>query len=270
MQRTFLINFVVLVIGVSFAAYADIAKSDKSSDEKCELNAFTAKIVDIFPHSRDNFTQGFAYESGVIYESTGLLGHSAVQLYGLDRPVKLLKRALPYQYFGEGLTIVDDKLVQLTYKSATGFVYEKATLNPIRRFNYKGEGWGLAYNGKDLIMSDGSNVLQYLDPKSFRLRSQVEVRRCGKALNNINELEFIKGSIYANIWQSNYIVIIDPASGEVTGEIDLNQITDRYTDDTSVDVLNGIAWDPDNDRMFITGKNWPHLYQIELVERAKP
>lgn len=231
----------------------------------CNIDKFGVKIAATYPHLKENFTQGLAYESGILYESTGLFGRSTVQTYSFDSPVKPQRNSLAPGYFGEGLAIAGDNIVQLTYRSGIAFVYDKSTLKSVGSFSYKGEGWGLTYNGKELVMSDGSHVLRFYDPEKFVLLRNLQVTRCGRPVGMLNELEYIEGRIYANVWQTDDIVMIDPHSGAIVGEIDLSSIAVRYKDDSSIDVLNGIAWDADNKRLFVTGKFWPHLYQVELV-----
>lgn len=258
-----------LIVNIYFSMFASAASSADNSDQKCDVSHYIADIEAVYPHDKSNFTQGLSYQSGMLYESTGLYGRSSIIRYGLDRPVKPIQRKMAPQFFGEGMAIVDNKLVQLTYKKGIGFVYDKKTLQQIDTFQYNGEGWGLAYDGRYLIMSDGTPVLRYLDAEKFGVVRELEVKRCEKPLHNLNELEFIDGRIFANIWRSQWIAVIDPASGNVVSEVDLNAIAARYRSDPAVDVLNGIAWDQDNKRLFITGKLWPHLYQITLKETVK-
>jgi glutamine cyclotransferase len=261
------VKITVLII-ISAASCLLFSKVEASTDslKSCNIRRFTARIVNTYPHARRDFTQGLVYESGIIYESTGLYGHSAVKYYGLDKPAKLVQKPLSARYFGEGLTIAGDYLVQLTYKSGRGFVYRKDTLKKVNEFQYSGEGWGLAYDGVAFILSDGSDVLRVLDERRFNVLRRIKINRCGRPIDRINELEYINGVLYANIWQDSSIVMIDPENGEVVGEIDLKRIVARYKGDSSIGALNGIAWDNETNRLFITGKNWPHLYQIELVK----
>ena len=259
---SFIVSFPLLLPVVAVCSPAG------NKDEKCNIDRFDAEIVAVYPHEAVNFSQGLAYESGILYESTGIYGRSTVQYYGLDVPVKKKSVALPTQYFGEGLTIVDNRIVQLTFREGTAFVYDKSTLAPVGRFKYEGEGWGLAYNGKELIMSDGSSTLRFYDPVQFRLLRKLNVKRCGMALPMLNELEYIDGELYANVWQTNMIVSIDLQSGSVVGETDLSSIAGRYHGNPAIDVLNGIAWDAEHRRLFVTGKFWPHIYQVKLIKRV--
>lgn len=238
-----------------------------ASSNNCHIKQYIAHIQKVYPHPKTFFTQGLVFESGILFESIGQYGKSAVLKYGLDTPIKTSVRKMAPHHFGEGLAIVGENLVQLTYRAGTGIVYDKNTLTPVTTFKYRGEGWGLAFNGFELLMSDGTNVIKFLDPNNFEILRRIKVSRCGKALRNINELEYIDKYLYANIWRSNTIVIINPVNGVVEAEIDISQIVGRYKNDRSVDVLNGIAWDSMGRRLFITGKFWPHLYQIELHKK---
>ncbi len=234
----------------------------------CDIQQYSAKIIHTYPHSRSSFTQGLVYQSGLLYESIGLYRKSAILSYSLDKPVKERKRKMLPRYFGEGLTIVNENLVQLTYRSKTGFVYDKKTLKVIDTFNYPGEGWGLTYDGVRLIVSDGTDTIKYLNAENYRVVDKGKVKRCGKPVKYINELEYVENYVYANIWRSNKIIIFSPLNGIVVGEVNLDSIAKRYQDDATVDVLNGIAWDNKQKRLFVTGKHWPHLYQIKLEPKT--
>lgn len=226
---------------------------------------FSFKIVNIYPHDRTAFTQGLVYDDGYLYESTGLYGRSKINVIDLtdNRIVKSLD--MDERYFGEGLTVKDDLLVQLTYRERMGFVYDKQTLKITGEFKYPVEGWGITYDGSHLIMSNGSSRLFYLDPATYRRVRSVEVTENDLPVVNLNELEYIDGLIFANIWRTNDIVQIEPGSGQVTGKIDLGELAERYANDKNVDVLNGIAYDKKDGRLFVTGKLWPEIFEIELV-----
>lgn len=230
-----------------------------------DVRHFSLKIVNVYPHDRTAFSQGLIYDGGYLYESTGLYGRSKVKVIDLanDRVVKSID--LDDRYFGEGLTAVDDKLVQLTYRERRGFVYDKQTLKVTQTFDYPTEGWGITYDGSRLILSNGSSHLFYLDPSTYRRVGSLEVRKGGEPVANLNELEYIDGLIFANIWMTNVIVQIDPESGRIVGEIDCRELAKRYEKDGNVDVLNGIAYDRKDRRLFVTGKLWPELFEVELV-----
>jgi glutamine cyclotransferase len=224
------------------------------------------RVVATYPHDRRAYTQGLVYAGGALYESTGLYGRSSLRELDLKsgRP-KAIRHLAPH-YFGEGLTAFGDRLFQLTWRSGTGFVYARESLRPLAEFRYAIEGWGLTHDGRHLIMSDGSDLLYFLDAQTFNEVRRVRVHDARGAVERLNELEFIGGSIFANVWQSPRIVRIDPNSGRVTGYIDLSELTDRMRRDPSADVLNGIAYIPGSGRLLVTGKQWPHLYAIELEQ----
>jgi glutamine cyclotransferase len=224
-------------------------------------------VLRSFPHDPTAFTQGLVYTAGYLYEGTGLLGQSSVRKRVLETGNLLLSRDLPPPHFGEGITVMNGRLYQLTWQTHTGFVYDLASFKLRQEFTYETEGWGLTHDGKRLIMSDGTLTLYYLDPKTLQVVDQREVQNVPPFLENarLNELEYIKGRIYANVWPTTYIVIIDAGTGYVSGWADLAGLRDSLADDASIDVLNGIAYDAGNKRLLVTGKRWPWLYQIELA-----
>lgn len=224
------------------------------------------QIVHTYPHDAKAFTQGLIYIDGHLYESTGLNGRSSLRMVDLSSGKVLQKYDLPSEYFGEGLTDWGGNLVQLTWQSHKGFVYDRFSFSVLQTFSYKGEGWGLTHDGSHLIMSDGTPYLRFLDPKSFRETRRVQVTDdSGHAIENLNELEYIHGEIYANIWGTDEIIRISPRSGRVIGAIDLNGIIDKHELQSSGAVLNGIAYDPTGDRLFVTGKLWPKLFEIRIT-----
>ena len=225
-------------------------------------------IVHTYPHDPGAFTEGLFYLDGYLYESTGLEKHSMIRKERLEDGKVVLSRPLAPQYFGEGIVEWKDRLIQLTWRSQIGFIYDLATFRPIGRFSYPGEGWALTQNGHDLIMSDGTPNIRFLDPKRLKEIRRITVTSDGTPISNINELEWVKGEILANIWMTNYIARIDPATGKVVGWVDLTGLLE--TADATGDpnqVLNGIAYDAKGDRLFVTGKDWPKLYEIKLVKK---
>jgi glutamine cyclotransferase len=229
---------------------------------------YTYRIVNTYPHDRGAFTEGLIYNGGFFYESTGLYGQSSLRRVEPATGRVLQEQAVPPQYFGEGLTLWQDSLVQLTWQTHKGFVYDRTTFSLGRDFSYTTEGWGLTHDGSRLIMSDGTATLFFLDPATFQVTGQVEVRDDSIPVVRLNELEYVSGKIYANIWQTDKIAIIDPADGRVTGWIDLRGLlTPAQAAGSPVDVLNGIAYDAGGKRLFVTGKLWPLLFEIELVPR---
>jgi glutaminyl-peptide cyclotransferase len=231
------------------------------------IQAFGYETVNAYPHDRLAFTQGLVYDGeGVLYEGTGLYGRSSLRRVDLQSGSVLQETDLLSSLFGEGVALWREHIVQLTWQSGLGLVYGKDNLTKISSFSYPTEGWGITSNDSSLIMSDGSNVLHILDPESFAEKGQIKVKVNGTPLEGLNELEYIKGNIYANVWPTNWIAIISPESGEVTGEINLMGILpENETEGQRVDVLNGIAYDARDDRLFVTGKLWPKLFEIRLV-----
>lgn len=227
--------------------------------------SYTYQVVGTYPHDRGAFTQGLVYLKGVLFETTGLNGSSSLRKVELQTGRVLQKSNLPAQFFGEGMTILGDKIYQVTWQSQKGFVFNLSTFELEKEFSYPGEGWGLATDGHVLILSDGTNVLRFLDPVSFKLLRSIAVFDRGQPVRNLNELEFIKGEIYANVWQTNTVIRIDPANGNLLGVIDFTGLLtpDDYRGGRP-DVLNGIAYDSASDRLFVTGKNWPKLFEVQL------
>lgn len=223
---------------------------------------YTYQIVKTYPHDNAAFTEGLVFTDGVLYESTGGYGSSSLRRVNLETGLVEQEILLPTQYFGEGLTIVNDSLVQLTWQNNIGFTYNKETFGLFGNFSYSTEGWGLTYNGSELIMSDGSSNLTFLDPVTYQKVGQVSVHDGNATVTNINELEFINGDVYANIWLQQKIVIINLQTGSVKGWIDLTGI---YQSNNPDDVLNGIAHDAQSNSLFVTGKDWPNLYQIAII-----
>lgn len=226
-------------------------------------------VVNTFPHDRGAFTQGLIHRDGFLYESTGLNGRSSLRKVELETGKVVQQVDVDQQHFAEGLTDWGNRLVQITWQTQTGFVYDLKTLKLEKTFSFPGEGWGLARDDRHLILSDGSATLRFLDPKTFAEVRRVEVTYQGKPLAQINELEMVEGELFANVWGTEVIVVIDPASGRVTGQIDLTGLLPASDRKPPVDVLNGIAWDAKRKRLFVTGKLWPKLFELRL-ERPKP
>jgi len=224
----------------------------------------TYEVLNIFPHDPQAFTQGLVYHEGYLYESTGLYGESSLRKVELETGEVLRKVDLSEAYFAEGLALYEDRLFQLTWREGTGFIYGLEDFSLIDQFVYQTEGWGLTHDGERLIMSDGTNNLYFLDPNTLQITKTLEVTFMGEEIVRLNELEYIRGEIYANIWQTDYIVRIDPTTGDVLGWIDLGGILPEDLRG-GTDVLNGIAYDQEGDRLFVTGKFWPQLYEIQLI-----
>jgi glutamine cyclotransferase len=224
------------------------------------------RVLATYPHDPNAYTQGLVFIDGTLYEGTGLEGQSELRRVDLDTGMVLQRHALGEQYFGEGIAVVGDRIYQITWQSGIAFVYDRETFDRLETFAYGGEGWGLTTDGERLIMSDGSDRLFFRDPETFAVTGSVRVRDDGLPVTYLNELEYIDGEVWANVYQTDWIVRIDPASGEVIGWIDMRGL--RPANDPrweNVDVLNGIARDPDSGRLFVTGKDWPELFEIELI-----
>jgi len=229
---------------------------------------FSYKIAAVYPHDPSAFTQGLVYHNGFIYEGTGLYGASSLRQVRLNDGVVTKGLLLPDNYFGEGIAIVDDRIYQLTWQENTGFVYDLNSFALLDRFTYPTEGWGLTYDGEYLIMSDGSSVLTYLDPQDYSRVKQIAVTSLAGPVEHLNELEYIDGVIFANIWLEDLVVMIDPENGEVLGWIDFSELrTHLNVDPNRIDVLNGIAYIPETDQLVITGKLWPAVFAVEVGER---
>ena len=227
---------------------------------------YTYKILKTYPHNTTAFTEGLVFENGVLYESTGQYGSSSLRQVNLENGAVQKEIFLPSQYFAEGLTVVDGSLIQLTWQDNIGFIYDKETFGLLGNFSYDTEGWGLTYNGNELIMSDGSSNLYFLNPITFQKVGELSVHDGNTSITNINELEYVNGDVYANIWLEQKIAIINPQTGTVKGWIDLTGIFQSSNID---DVLNGIAYDSATGRLFVTGKDWPNLYQITITPRTQ-
>jgi glutamine cyclotransferase len=224
------------------------------------------QVVHTYPHDPRAFTQGLIYLDGYLYESTGLEGQSSLRKVDLSTGNVIQKYDLPAEYFGEGLTDWGTNLIQLTWKSHTGFVYSRYSFTLLRTFKYDGEGWGLTHDNTHLILSDGTAYLRFLDPQTFRVTRRIHVvDESGHAIDNLNELEYIDGEIYANIWHKDEIVRISPETGKIVGRIDLSGIIDKRTLGQGDAVLNGIAYDATSRRLFVTGKLWPKIFEIKIV-----
>jgi len=235
------------------------------SSQKPSTPLFKPRIVNSYPHDHLAFTQGLAFHKGKLYESTGLHGRSSIRLVDLETGKVLQIKHLPEKYFGEGIALCDDRIIQLTWQSKLGFVYDRKTFRQLGEFSYPTDGWGIMYDGRKLVMSDGSATLYFLDPESFKETGRIEVRDRGEPVSRLNELEFVHGKIYANVWETDTIAQIDPVTGNVTGWIDLGELKAYMDLSRPIDVLNGIAYDTENDRLFVTGKLWPALFEIKLL-----
>jgi glutaminyl-peptide cyclotransferase len=226
------------------------------------------RVIARYPHSTENYTEGFFYLDGLFYEGTGREGHSAVLVTEPETGKVVQRRELPPPYFGEGIVDVGPNLYEWTWQSQIGFVYDRFSLRPLRQFTYAGEGWGMTRDRQHIITSDGTSTLRFRDPESFREVRRIVVKDAGQAVEQLNELEYIKGEIYANIWHSDRIARISPDDGHVIGWIDLSGLLPASERIDEESVLNGIAYDAKGDRLFVTGKQWPFVFQIRVVPRV--
>jgi glutaminyl-peptide cyclotransferase len=240
-----------------------------SAQTGADAPVYGYRIVHVYPHDQDAFTQGLEFRDGFLYEGTGLNGRSSIRKVDLETGKVLQQIAVGQQYFGEGITVIGNELLELTWKAERGFVYDRNTFAQIRSFEYPGEGWGLTHDAGRVYMSDGSSQIRVWDSSTLRETSRVKVHDGSHAVDSLNELEYVKGEIYANIWQTDKIARIAPADGRVTGWIDLTGLLSSE-EKSSADVLNGIAYDAKADRLFVTGKLWPKLFQIQLIRKSKP
>ena len=241
------------------------APSQPGAGSALPLYGYT--VVNTYPHDRDAFTQGLLYLDGVLYEGTGLNGRSSIRKVKLETGEVLQKHDIPEPYFGEGIAVWNSELIQLTWQSGTAFVYDRQTFRPLRTFKYTGEGWGLTHDGTSLIMSDGTDALRFLDPVTFAERRRLRVTAVGAPVRELNELEYVNGEVFANLWQTDYVARINPKTGTVSGWIDLRALLPPR-ERAGTDVMNGIAFDEARDRLFVTGKLWSKLFEIRLVRKA--
>jgi glutamine cyclotransferase len=223
------------------------------------------RVIKVYPHDPNAFTEGLLFLDGKLFESTGLNGRSDIREVSLEDGKVIRSATIDSRYFGEGLVNWGSQLLSLTWQDGLGFRWNRSDFTRVGEFRYTGEGWGLTQNGRDIIMSDGTPVLRFLDPKTMQVRRRVRVRDGGAPVAQLNELEWVKGEIYANVWMTTLIARIDPQSGRVKGWIDLAGLAAENGHGSSDNVLNGIAFDAARDRLFVTGKNWHRLYEIDLV-----
>ncbi|RJQ49374.1 MAG: glutaminyl-peptide cyclotransferase [Nitrospiraceae bacterium] len=239
------------------------ARSEESSP-LTPVPIYTYRIIKAYPHDSQAFTQGLIFKDGFLYEGTGLNGKSELRKVKLETGAVVQRSKLPQEFFGEGITAVKDKIIQLTWKSQTAFVYDRKSFKLSGTLFYPTEGWGIAYDGEHVIMSDGSAYLYFLDPETFQETRRVEVRDDAGPVARLNELEYISGEVFANVWLKDRIARIDPKTGRVKGWLDLKGLS-PFSDGKTTKVLNGIAYDAVKDRLFVTGKLWPFVYEIKLI-----
>ncbi|HKY46095.1 MAG TPA: glutaminyl-peptide cyclotransferase [Pyrinomonadaceae bacterium] len=242
----------------------NVPKADNSPASNAPAAKYGYQILNIFPHDSNAFTQGLILVDGKLLESTGQEGSSSLRSVELETGKVLKKVDVPPPYFAEGIAMLNGKVYQLTWQHSVGFIYDLQTLERAGQFDYQGEGWGLTTDGQSLIVSDGSSKLKFLDPASFRVTKTISVVDGAQPVNQLNELEFVKGEIYANVWHSDRVAVIDPQTGRVKAWIDLTGLMPEGELLDEEAVLNGIAYDQANDKFYVTGKLWPRLFEIKV------
>ncbi len=265
-SRTSLLELIVLIVTLAIC-YPTVFIKSANANKSTDTPVYSYKVINTYPHSTDSFTQGLVFDEGTLYESTGLNGQSAVKIVDLETGKTVKSYDIADKYFGEGITVVGNKIIQLTWRAKKGFVYDKKTLKLLRTFKYDTQGWGITYDGKYIIMSDGSDVLYFMDPRTFKVKGTLDVYHENGKVGKLNELEYIDGEIYANIWGEEKIARINPKTGQVTAWIDLSGLLSKEDKKNRIDVLNGIAYDAENKRLYVTGKLWPKIFEIEVTEK---
>lgn len=262
-----------IILGLAFLSYKQFPSGSSTPASSSNANQSTAKalakldtyeIVNSYPHDPEAFLQGLVWYDNGFYESTGLEGRSTLRRNEFPSGKVIKSVSLAADLFAEGVALVGDRLVQLTWKTHRGFVYDRESLKLLREFKYDTEGWGITYDGKNLVMSDGSSTLLYLDPENFQPVGHLNVTWNGRAQDNLNELEYIEGEIWANVWQQDYILRIDPKTGSVKSYLDMKKLLPPPLRTGNENVLNGIAYDPETKRIFVSGKLWPRIFEIRL------
>ena len=254
-----------VLVGITAILFAPVLCLDAEVESATHTPVYTFKILKTFPHDPNAFTQGLTYWNGFLYEGTGLRGRSSIRKIRLKNGDVLQRTDLPPEFFGEGITILNNKIIQLSWQEHTGFVYDVKDFRLLNRFSYTGEGWGLTDDGHDLYMSDGTDEIRVLDGTSFSEKRRIKVHDGGERINQLNELEFVEGELFANIWQTDRIARISPKTGKVTGWIELKGLLSPMYKLESSAVLNGIAYDKKGKRLFVTGKLWPSIFEIKLI-----
>ena len=255
---------IVAALGVTMLRSKSQEPAKPADNRPAQAQKVSYEVVANYPHDPKAFLQGLVWHDGGFYESTGQYGESSLRRVEFPSGKVIKQVKLAPDLFGEGLALVDNRLIQLTWTTKLGFVYDRDTFQKVREFTYQTEGWGLAYDGKDLILSDGSDQLTYMDPQNFQTVRKLRVTRDGRPVRDINELEFIEGEIWANVWHQDVILRIDPATGQVTSFLDMKGLISREMVSNPEAVLNGIAYDPQGKRIFVSGKLWPLIFEIRL------
>jgi glutamine cyclotransferase len=269
-RRTPLWAIGLAAAAVALAVFVRVLIRAERNDGGTSAVRYDHRVVNVYPHDPEAFTQGLIFKDGFLFESTGLNGRSSLRKVRLETGEVVQRLAIDAQHFAEGLTDWDGQLIQLTWQSQIGFVYDLSTFALRRTFHYPGEGWGLTHDTSRIVMSDGTSVLRFLDPVSLKELGRLAVTDGGRPVSDLNELEFIKGEIFANVWPGDEIVAISPRTGTVTKRVNLSGLLPASDRTPPVDVLNGIAYDAARDRLFVTGKQWPKLFEIRLSPSSPP
>ncbi len=241
-----------------------LAAAENGPPASEEIPTLSYALVKAWPHDREAFTEGLVFWDGVLIESTGLNGRSTLRKVDLETGLVLQQVKLPEQYFGEGIAVLGGRIFQLTWQSHRGFIYDLRSMKKEGDFPFTGEGWGLTTDGQSLIMTDGTNRIRFIDPVTFHVSRTIDVFAHGRPIENLNELEYVKGELYANVWRTEFVLQIDPVTGRVLASIDFVGILSPADHSRDTDVMNGIAYDAKDDRLFITGKCWPKLFEVKV------
>jgi glutamine cyclotransferase len=264
MRREFFMGLLMAAVLAGIVACSDSTTAGQAADS---IPVYSYQIINTWPHDAEAYTQGLVFHDGALFESTGLRGASSLRRVELKTGKVKKKVEVARPFFAEGMTIFHDKIFQLTWQEQKGFVYDLKKFRQEGEFAYEGEGWGLTHDNQSLILSDGTNRIRFLDPATFQVQRTISVYDNGQPLTELNELEYIKGEIYANIWKTDRIVRIDPTTGKINAWIDMTGLHHWGDANSTENCLNGIAYDAENDRLFVTGKRWPELFEIRLVRK---
>jgi glutaminyl-peptide cyclotransferase len=267
MRREFLTTLLLALMIAGVLACSEPSTARQAEAEAEGTPVYTYQVINTWPHDAEAYTQGLVFHDGLLFESTGLRGASSLRRVELKTGKVKKKLEVAHEYFAEGMTIFQNKIFQLTWQAQKGFVYDLKKFKQEGEFAYEGEGWGLTHDDHSLILSDGTNKIRFLDPASFQVQRTISVYDNGQPLTDINELEYIKGEIYANIWRTDRIVRIDPNTGKINAWIDMTGLHHQGPEENTENCLNGIAYDAEGDRLFVTGKRWPQLFEIRLVRK---
>lgn len=267
MRYTFFLFVAISLASCGARAGSSAAAADSSVQQQSAVVQYTYNVLRVLPHDPASYTQGLYWDSGYFMEGTGEWGASALKRVEPQSGKVLVSKPIGREFFGEGIARLGERIYQLTWTDGRAFVYDAATLEPVGSFNYTGEGWGLATDGQKLYMSDGTHRIREVDPNDFSRGRTIEVTMDGSRINMLNEMEWIEGELWANVYMSDVIVRIDPQTGNVTGVVDLTGLLPEADRTPETDVLNGIAYDSDTKKIYVTGKKWSKLFEIELIEK---